>query len=103
MVALRASNRGDTSSSVAFTRRGLLPVAPTGRAVRTCTEGSCMMSVQWPARLVVLATVAVLTMSGAAQAAPVVPTFDTFGTLMEATFGGSGIPNDAVAIGRSAD
>ncbi len=61
------------------------------------------MSVQWPARLVVLATVAVLTMSGPAQAAPVVPTFDTFGTLMEATFGGSGIPNDAVAIGRSAD
>ena len=32
------------------------------------------------------------------HAAPIAPTFDTFGTLAGATFGGSGIPNDAVAI-----
>jgi hypothetical protein len=32
------------------------------------------------------------------QAAAIVPTFDTFGTLAGATFGGSGIPNDQVAI-----
>jgi hypothetical protein len=32
------------------------------------------------------------------MAAPVTPTFDTFGTLAGATFGGSGIPNTAVAI-----
>jgi hypothetical protein len=33
-----------------------------------------------------------------ASAAAIVPTFTTFGTLTGATFGGSGIPNDAVAI-----
>ena len=33
-----------------------------------------------------------------ASAARVVPAFDTFGTLAGATFGGSGIPNHAVAI-----
>lgn len=33
-----------------------------------------------------------------ANAGPIVPTFTTFGTLPDATFGGSGIPNDAVAI-----
>jgi hypothetical protein len=32
------------------------------------------------------------------QAAPIVPTYTTFGTLSGATFGGSGIPNNAVAI-----
>lgn len=37
-------------------------------------------------------------LAGQAMAAPIVPTFDTFGTLAGATFGGSGIPNDAVAI-----
>lgn len=31
-------------------------------------------------------------------AAPITPTYTTFGTLSGATFGGSGIPNDAVAI-----
>jgi len=32
------------------------------------------------------------------EAAPIVPTYTTFGPLPEATFGGSGIPNNAVAI-----
>ncbi len=32
------------------------------------------------------------------SAAPITPTFSTFGPLAEATFGGSGIPNHAVAI-----
>lgn len=46
-----------------------------------------------------LLSVAVLTTSAAsAWAAPITPTFDHFGTLADATFGGSGIPNDAVAI-----
>ena len=46
-----------------------------------------------------LFSVAVLTMSAAsAWAAPITPTFDYFGTLAGATFGGSGIPNEAVAI-----
>ena len=35
---------------------------------------------------------------GTTQAASISPTFDTFGLLPAATFGGSGIPNDAVAI-----
>lgn len=35
-----------------------------------------------------------------AEAAPISPTFDTFGTLPGATFGGTGIPNNAVAITR---
>jgi hypothetical protein len=35
-----------------------------------------------------------------ADAAPISPTFDTFGTLPGATFGGTGIPNNAVAITR---
>jgi hypothetical protein len=37
------------------------------------------------------------------KAAPIVPTYTTFGTLSGATFGGSGIPNDAVAIWTSSD
>jgi hypothetical protein len=36
--------------------------------------------------------------AGNAVAAAIVPTYSTFGTLSGATFGGSGIPNDAVAI-----
>lgn len=36
--------------------------------------------------------------AGIAQAAPVTPTFDTFGPLPGATFSGSGIPNDRVAM-----
>lgn len=44
-------------------------------------------------------TLAVLLITGlVASAAPVTPTFDSFGTLSSATFGGSGIPNNAVAI-----
>ena len=44
-------------------------------------------------------SVAVLATSAAgAWAAPITPTFTTFGTLAAATFGGSGIPNDTVAI-----
>jgi hypothetical protein len=34
-------------------------------------------------------------------AAPITPTFNSFGTLAGATFGGSGIPNTAVSIGTS--
>jgi len=41
---------------------------------------------------------ATVTASGAAWAASVAPSFDSFGTLLGANFGGSGIPNDAVAI-----
>jgi hypothetical protein len=41
---------------------------------------------------------ATLVASAPVHAAPIAPTFDTFGTLAGATFGGSGIPNDAVAI-----
>lgn len=36
--------------------------------------------------------------AGAAHAALITPTYDTFGPLDEASWGGSGIPNDAVAI-----
>lgn len=36
--------------------------------------------------------------SGNALATAISPAYDTFGTLAGATFGGSGIPNDAVAI-----
>jgi hypothetical protein len=43
-------------------------------------------------------SVAALAASAPAHAAPIAPTFDTFGTLAGATFGGSGLPNDAVAI-----
>ena len=39
-----------------------------------------------------------LVMSGLAYATPITPTYDSFGPLPAATFGGSGIPNDAVAI-----
>jgi len=37
-------------------------------------------------------------LSPCAFASPINPTFDRFGALAEATWGGSGIPNDAVAI-----
>jgi hypothetical protein len=37
------------------------------------------------------------------EAAPIVPTYTTFGTLSGATFGGTGIPNNAVAIWTSSD
>jgi hypothetical protein len=36
--------------------------------------------------------------AGIAHAGSIDPTYDTFGTLSGATFGGTGIPNDAVAI-----
>jgi len=39
-----------------------------------------------------------LASASAVVAAPITPTFSSFGTLAGATFGGSGIPNDAVAI-----
>lgn len=41
---------------------------------------------------------ALATLAGVVQAAPITPTFDSFGDLPAATFGGAGIPNDAVAI-----
>lgn len=37
-------------------------------------------------------------LTASASAAPIAPAFTTFGTLTGATFGGSGIPNDSVAI-----
>jgi hypothetical protein len=43
-----------------------------------------------------VAAAALLSLSSLSHAAPV---YDTFGALPQATFGGSGIPNDAVAIG----
>ena len=45
-----------------------------------------------------LALAALALASGAVSAAAITPTFTTFGTLAGATFGGSGIPNSAVAI-----
>lgn len=41
---------------------------------------------------------ALLVAASTASAASIVPTFDTFGSLPAATFAGTGIPNDAVAI-----
>lgn len=49
------------------------------------------------ARSITLAAAA-LCLAGAATAGPITPTFTNFGTLGAATFGGSGIPNNAVAI-----
>lgn len=45
--------------------------------------------------LLLVASVAV---AGIAYADPITPTYDTFGALPAATFGGSGIPNTSVAI-----
>lgn len=39
-------------------------------------------------------------LTGSAYAALITPTYDTFGALPEANWGGSGIPNDAVAISQ---
>ncbi|MDO9032808.1 MAG: PEP-CTERM sorting domain-containing protein [Hydrogenophaga sp.] len=39
-----------------------------------------------------------LWLAGTAVAAPITPTYSSFGTLAGATFGGAGIPNNAVAI-----
>ncbi len=47
------------------------------------------------ATLVMMIAVAV---ASSAYAGPILPTFTTFGTLAGATFGGTGIPNDKVAI-----
>lgn len=41
---------------------------------------------------------AALCLAGAAAAAPITAAFTTFGTLVDATFNGTGIPNNAVAI-----
>ena len=45
-----------------------------------------------------LACLSLALLAGAVNAAPITPEFTTFGTLSAATFGGSGIPNTAVAI-----
>lgn len=45
-----------------------------------------------------LIATALLSLAGIAAAAPITPTFTMFGALPGATFGGSGIPNTAVAI-----
>ncbi|EMP57022.1 hypothetical protein MSNKSG1_03146 [Marinobacter santoriniensis NKSG1] len=45
-----------------------------------------------------LVGVGVCAVSMTSVAAPITPQFDRFGELSEATFGGSGIPNDSVAI-----
>src|SRR4051812_43740787 len=42
-------------------------------------------------------TSALVLSATAVSASPITPTFTSFGTLASATFGGSGIPNDAVA------
>ncbi|MCC6795736.1 MAG: PEP-CTERM sorting domain-containing protein [Candidatus Hydrogenedentes bacterium] len=47
--------------------------------------------------------VACLLASGGVSATPITPTYDSFGALPAATFGGSGIPNDAVAISTWTD
>lgn len=47
---------------------------------------------------VVALTAASIAASGVAWAASITPTFDSFGPLAGAAFGGSGIPNDAVAV-----
>jgi hypothetical protein len=44
------------------------------------------------------AAVAALSFAAGVSAAPITPSFTSFGTLAGATFGGSGIPNTAVAI-----
>ena len=41
---------------------------------------------------------AIFALAGHASAGLISPTFDTFGSLPAATFGGNGIPNNAVAI-----
>jgi hypothetical protein len=46
----------------------------------------------------IIAAAALALASGAAAAQAVTPTFTTFGMMAGVTFGGSGIPNDAVAI-----
>lgn len=46
---------------------------------------------------------ACLLASGGVSATPITPTYDSFGPLPAATFGGSGIPNDAVAISTWTD
>jgi len=51
--------------------------------------------------LVSAAFSAAILLGGGAVAAPISPTFASFGTLAGATFGGSGIPNTAVAIATS--
>jgi PEP-CTERM motif len=45
-----------------------------------------------------LITATLLAATAAASAAPITPSFSRFGTLAGATFGGSGIPNTAVAV-----
>lgn len=45
-----------------------------------------------------IALLTALTMAPLASAAPVTPTYDTFGPLPAASFGGNGIPNDTVAV-----
>lgn len=53
-------------------------------------------------RSLVVGAAAALLMTGLpAVAAPIVPAYDSFGTLTGATFGGSGIPNHAVAVSHS--
>lgn len=47
--------------------------------------------------------IACLLVAGGASATPITPTYDSFGSLPAATFGGSGIPNDAVAISTWTD
>ncbi|WP_214000737.1 hypothetical protein [Arsukibacterium sp.] len=48
--------------------------------------------------LAIKALVVVGSLTGSAYAALITPAYDTFGPLPEANWGGSGIPNDAVAI-----
>ncbi len=54
-------------------------------------------------RTVTLAWACVALLALTVQPAQAMPTFDVFGPLPEATFGGSGIPNNAVAISTFGD
>jgi hypothetical protein len=49
-------------------------------------------------RKAITAAILSIGLVSAASAAPITPSFETFGTLAGATFGGAGIPNTAVAI-----
>lgn len=50
-------------------------------------------------KTIALCVAALLFVAGKAWSAPITISYDTFGTLAGATFGGTGIPNDSVAIG----
>lgn len=58
---------------------------------------------QWSSKMSRVCAIVLAFLGSTAAAAPITPTFDTFGSLPAATFGGSGIPNNAVAISTVSD